>query len=99
MSSIRRRKFTEEDKKAILAEADKRGISTVLREHRLSYSVFSRWKERMHASDNNEAVSQYKLQQQLKNLLLENERLKKIIANLALENQIKTEKLNNTGII
>lgn len=92
-----RRKFTEEEKKIILAEAEKHGISAVLRDHKLSYSVFSRWKEKLSGSNKNE-ITQYKMQQRLKELSLENERLKKIITNLVLENQIKTEKLSSIGM-
>ncbi len=42
-----RRRFTEEQKIAILDQAMKRGISAVLREHSLSYSVFARWKQQL----------------------------------------------------
>lgn len=98
MNIAKRRKFTEEEKKTILAEAEKRGISTVLREHKLSYSVFSRWKEKMKPGNGSEETSAFKMKQELKNLLQENERLKKIIAHLALENQIKLEKLNNINM-
>jgi len=97
MGTLSRRKFTEEEKRSILAEAEKRGIMPVLREHRLSYSVFSRWKYQAAASAKGDEPTQQQIQQQLKNLMLENERLKKIIANQALEIQIKTERINNAG--
>ncbi|HEX5153979.1 MAG TPA: transposase [Parafilimonas sp.] len=95
MGSVRRRKFSEEEKNAILEEASARSISVVLREHKLSYSVFSRWKEQLHASGKKEQKSNYKILQELKDLVTENERLKKIIANQALQIQIQTEKLKN----
>jgi len=97
MGTLSRRKFTEEQKRSILAEAEKRGIMPVLREHRLSYSVFSRWKYQATATAKGDEPTQQQIQQQLKNLMLENERLKKIIANQALEIQIKTERINNAG--
>lgn len=93
MSTVSRRKFSEEEKLAILEEASLRGISIVLREHKLSYSVFSRWKEQFQSDDKNEQKSKYKILQELKNLTTENERLKKIIANQALQIQIQAEKL------
>lgn len=93
MSSAQRRKFSEDEKRVILEEANLRGISVVLREHRLSYSVFSRWKEQFQSNNKNTEKSKYKILQELKNLAMENERLKKIIANQALQIQIQTEKL------
>jgi len=50
MSTLRR-KFSQDEKQAILEEAHHRGITTVLREHKLSYSVFSRWKEQLRSDD------------------------------------------------
>jgi transposase-like protein len=94
MSTIHRRKFSEDEKHVILNEASHKGISVVLREYRLSYSVFSRWKKQL-VSDKKEPKSNYRILQELKDLVAENERLKRIIANQALEIQIKTEKLGN----
>ncbi|HVY73229.1 MAG TPA: transposase [Puia sp.] len=88
-----RRKFTEEEKRAILAEANRRGTNVILRDYKLSYSVFSRWKEKFEPADKKGHASFYQLMQQLKEVSTENERLKKIIANQALELEIKTEKI------
>lgn len=96
MSTLHRRKFSQDEKQAILEEANLRGITLVLREHKLSYSVFSRWKEQLRANDKNELKSRYKILQELKDLAMENERLKKIIANQALQIQIQTEKLKTS---
>jgi putative transposase len=93
MSAALRRRFTDDEKHAILAEASKRGIIVVLREHKLSYSVYSRWKEKFQIQEAPEKKSIYKIMQEIKNLTIENERLKRIIANQALEIQIKSEKL------
>ena len=94
-----RRKFSQDEKHAILEDANHRGITVVLREHKLSYSVFSRWKEQLRSDDKNEQRSRYKILQELKNLVTENERLKKIIANQALQIQIQTEKLKNKQVM
>ena len=98
MSTLRR-KFSQDEKQAILEEAHHRGITTVLREHKLSYSVFSRWKEQLRSDDKIEQKSRYKILQELKDLVTENERLKKIIANQALQIQIQTEKLKNKQVM
>jgi len=99
MGTLRRRKFSEDEKLAILEEANIRGISVALREHKLSYSVFSRWKEQLQSIGKKEQKSNYKILQELKNLATENERLKKIIANQALQIQIQTEKLKNNHAV
>lgn len=93
VTTTNRRKFTDEEKRAILEEANKRGTNVILRDHKLSYSVFSRWKQKFEPADKKEHASFYQLMQQLKEISTENERLKKIIANQALELEIKTEKI------
>ncbi len=93
MTALHRRKFTDEEKRAIVEDAMQRGINLVLREHQLSYSVFSRWKEKYKPAVVKEQQAAHRMLQQMKELMAENERLKMIIANQALEIQIKTEKL------
>ncbi|GAO41094.1 transposase [Flavihumibacter petaseus] len=88
-----RRKFTDDEKRAIIDGAAQKGVNAILREHGLSYSVYSRWKEKFQPEVMKEQHAQFRLQQQVRVLTAENERLKKIIANQALEIQIKTEKL------
>lgn len=88
----RRRRFTEEQKMAILDQAMKRGITAVLREHCLSYSVFARWKQQL-IKDEPSNQSSSKTRSELKRLYEENMRLKKIIADLALELNKKEEEL------
>ena len=94
MDALKRRKFTDDEKQKIVNEASMRGINVVLQEHRLSYSVFTRWKKKFCIADTNKIKTDPKVVQQLNALVIENERLKKIIANQALEIQIKAEKLN-----
>ncbi len=90
-----RRKFTNEEKNAILAEAEQQGVGSVLRTHRLSYSVFHRWKMQLRPAGTKKQVPETDVRTQLQRLLLENERLKKIIAQMALDNQIIAEKLES----
>lgn len=93
MRSLQRRKFTDEQKLVILDEAARKGINNVLREHKLSYSVFSKWKVKLQPHEIAETRKRSETQQQLRNLVAENDRLRKIIANMALELQISKEKL------
>ncbi|HZJ60513.1 MAG TPA: transposase, partial [Chitinophagaceae bacterium] len=83
-----RRKFTDDQRLEILHQADESGVTAVLREHRLSYSVFARWKQKFlqHAGTNKEAMREVnKTRSELKLLNEENLRLKKIIADQALQ--------------
>ena len=91
----RRRRFTEEQKLAILEQADKMGITAVLREHSLSYSVFARWKQQLMKNEPTAQItkSDSKIRSELRHLSEENVRLKKMIAELALELDRKDEEL------
>lgn len=91
-----RRRFTEEQKIAILDQAMKKGITAVLREHSLSYSVFARWKQQL-IKDEPSIESYSKTRSELKHLNEENMRLKKIIADLALELNKKEEELKKAN--
>ncbi|HEY4286613.1 MAG TPA: transposase [Puia sp.] len=93
--AIQRRKFSDAEKLSILDEARREGVTAVLRKHRLSYSVFVRWKQKYgigvtqttRKSQGDRAISE------LKHLMEENGRLKKIIADQALELERKDEDL------
>lgn len=93
--SIVRRKFTDEQKLKILRESEEMGITMVLRHHNLSYSAFARWRQQFATDDS--ARQQGKLnhqeRSQLKQYKTENQRLKKIIADQALELERKEEEL------
>lgn len=67
------------------------GVSKVLREHGLSYSVYTRWKQQLLTSESEKKNAV--LQNIADELRRENIRLKNIIANLVLELEIKSEEL------
>jgi putative transposase len=94
MTSVRR-KFTEEQKMEILREANEMGISAVLRIHKLSYSAFSRWRQHYAVviTSNNHTVFDHRARSELKQYKIENIRLKKIIADQALELERREEEL------
>ena len=81
-----RRKFTEEEKLTILQLAKQTNISKVLRDYNLSYSVFSRWKQQI------EKGLPIQSNEELIHLRNENIILKRIVAEQALEIEIKKEK-------
>jgi putative transposase len=95
--ATQRRKFSVEQKLQILQEADQHGITQTLRKHNLSHSVFLRWKNQFNQGGPTSLRPQYhKVDPQVKALEEENARLKKIIANQALELEFKTELLKKT---
>ena len=91
----RRRTFTDEQKLEILRQAEKDGVIAVLRKHSLSYSVFARWREKFMKQDGRRkgVAERYKTKSELKQFIEENARLKRIIAEQALELARKDEAL------
>jgi len=93
--ATQRRKFTNDEKLGIVQKAGKMGVTAVLHEHHLSYSVFARWKKQFMQAGANAAdvAASNKARYELKHLQDENMRLKKIIADQALELERKEEDL------
>jgi len=99
MSARQRRQFSVEQKLAILNEAEQVGVTQTLRKHNLSHSVFLRWKNQFNSGGTSSLQPQYhRVDPQVKALEDENARLKKIIANQALELEFKTELLKKTNV-
>lgn len=95
-----KRRFTDEQKLEILQQAKKHGISAVLREQRLSYSVFSKWRDKFTKTEDEkrETMLSNKARSELKQFIEENARLKKIIADQALELARKDEELKKNNL-
>ena len=91
--AIQRRKFTDDEKKEMLRQANLQGVTNMLRQYNLSYSVYSKWKEKFNKNSTNTDNPQ--LSEEIILLLDENKRLKKIVANQALSIEKKTEELKN----
>jgi putative transposase len=70
-------------------------VIAVLRNHSLSYSVFARWREKFMKGDVNkqEMIERNKTRSELKQFIEENVRLKRIIAEQALELARKDEEI------
>lgn len=96
--AIQRRKFSDEQKLSILQEAETMGVTAVLRTYNLSYSVFARWKQNFMKPDQfiKGNTLSGKNKTEMKMLVQENVRLKKIIADMALELERKDEELKKT---
>jgi len=96
LMSASRRKFTEEEKLEILHQASQLGITEVLRKHNLSYSVFTRWKQKF-IEQGVSTIGPHYSNTEMKLLLEENTRLKRIIADQALALELKNEELRRLG--
>ncbi len=79
---MRKSRFTDEQKIAILAEAERGGkTAEVLRRHGISRETFYRWRKRYGGMQPNDA-------KKLRALEEENRRLKRVVADQALNLQV-----------
>jgi len=89
-----RRKFTDEEKIRILKEAQDENITTILKRYTLSYSVFVKWREKFAENMSNyPPTTMESLKKQVQLLTDENLRLKRIIAEQALQLEVQQEQL------
>ena len=92
-----RRKFSLEEKLQIFQEEEQTGVTPTLRNHNLSHSLLLRWKSQFNNNGIAGLKPRYnKVDPNVRALEEENSRLKKIIANQALELEFKTELLKKT---
>lgn len=92
-----RRQFSPEEKYSILQEAEREGTTETSRKYNLAHSVLSYWKKKYLVKGKDGLKASYKkADPQLRTLEEENARLKKIIANQALELEFKTELLKKS---
>ena len=91
-----KRKFTDEQKLEILRQANEMGVIAVIRNHNLSYSVFARWREKFMEKNKKGLTLKNKTKSKLKQFMEDNTRLKKIIADQALELERKNEALRKS---
>ncbi len=82
---MRKSKFSESQRMAILAKADAgQNIDAICREHQISPATFYKWKKDL-------AIEQNEDKRRLKQLEEENKRLKKMYAELSLNHEILSE--------
>jgi putative transposase len=92
-----RRQFTPEEKYSILQEAEREGLTETARKYNLAHSVLNYWKKKYLLKGRDGLKPGYKkIDPQLRALEEENARLKKIVANQALELEFKTELLKKS---
>lgn len=87
-----RRKFSPEEKHSILREAEQQGHLETCRKYNLSSSVLTYWKNNFLTKGKDGLKGNYRRSDpEMKALIEENERLKKIVAKQLLELEFKTE--------
>ena len=92
-----RRKWSVEQKLQIIQEASQYGTTETLRKHNIGQSLFYRWKLEFDNQGLQGLQPKYAaVDPEMKQLQLENERLKRIIANQALELEFKSELLKKS---
>ncbi|MBC9814010.1 transposase [Crocinitomicaceae bacterium CZZ-1] len=94
-----RRVFSPEDRLSILEEAKREGQAFTCRKYNLSPSLVDRWKKK-YLSQGIKGLqpSYHKVDPEKRALEEENARLRRIIANQALELEVKSELLKKTPI-
>jgi putative transposase len=94
-----RRKFTPEERLSIIQEAQRDGHTVTSRKYNLSPSLLTKWKGRYLTKGITGLKDTFKkIDPQIRELELENERLKKIIAKQALQIEVQGELLKKTPI-
>ncbi len=92
--STKRRSWSVDQKLQIIQESDQYGVTETLRKHNVAQSLFHRWKREFNDQGLQGLRPRYHtIDPEVKQLQSENERLKRIIANQALELEFKTELL------
>jgi putative transposase len=94
-----KRKFTPEERLAILQEGEREGRSETLRKYNLAPSLYDRWRKK-YLSYGMEGLKNHhkRIDPHLRALEEENERLKKIVAKQALQIEVVSELLKKTPV-
>lgn len=95
--SIIKRKWSEAQKLQIIQEVEHNGLQETLRKYNLSQSLFHKWRKAYNGEGMPGLKRKYKtVDPAVRQLEVENERLKRIIAKQALEIEFKDELLKKS---
>lgn len=96
----KKRVFPVEQKMQILREAEENGMLATCRKHDIAQSLFYRWRDQFNSRGIDGLQPQhYRVNPAVRDLEKENARLKKIIAQQALELEVKSELLKKTQLL
>jgi transposase-like protein len=94
-----RRKFSPEDRLSIIQELQREGLMPTSRKYNIAASLLLRWKNKYLTNGvSGLKNSYYRVDPELRKLEEDNARLRKIIADQALELEVKSELLKKTPI-
>jgi len=94
MSTIVKRKWSEQQKLQIIQEAQQNGVTETMRKYNLAHSLYRKWRKAYDGQGMQGLQPHYKtVDPAVRQLELENQRLKNIIAKQALEIEFKDELL------
>lgn len=94
-----RRKFSPEDRLSIVQEVQREGLTPTSRKYNISPSLLLRWKHKyLEKGVSGLKDAYHRIDPEVRRLEEENARLRKIIANQALELEVKGELLKKTPI-
>ena len=86
-----KRSFTPEERLSLLQESEREGFMETCRKHNLSPTLLSKWKQRYLAKGSDGLKPAYRrVDPEVRALQDENEKLRRIIANQALELEVKS---------
>ena len=94
-----KRKFTPEERLAILQESEREGRSETMRKYNIAPSLYARWRRKYLEGGIDGLKSRHKrIDPDVRLLEEENERLKRIVAKQAIEIEFKTELLKKASV-
>lgn len=97
--SRKKRTFTPEERLSLVQEASREGFTQTCRKYNIGPSLMNRWKKKyLEQGFSGLKSARVSIDPKVKELELENERLRKIIAKQALELEVKGELLKKTPI-
>lgn len=91
-----RRKFSVEEKLAILKEAEANGITQTIRRHGIYAKMVYRWREQLEIGGREGLKAYQRVDPQVRQLQMENLALKKLVAEKELALAVKDELLKKT---
>ena len=95
--SRQHRKWSEAQKLQIIQEVEQSGLTETLRKYNVAQSLFHRWRKAYNGQGMSGLTPKYKtIDPEVRQLQLENDRLKKIVAKMALEIEFKDELLKKS---
>jgi putative transposase len=95
---MKRRKFSVDEKLAILKEAETEGVTQTIRKHGLYAKMIYRWREQLETRGKEGLKPYQRIDPEVRRLQLENLTLKKLVAEKELALAVKDELLKKTSL-